>query len=69
VKDTIAYILVVAMLVGGPVSCTIMKDKTKAEAIKGGAEPMSASCAFDLFPETTLCAIVASKIKNSNEQK
>ena len=48
--------LTVVALAWAPVSCTALNNERMAEAIKDGAKPMEAHCAYSLNSNSKLCA-------------
>ena len=65
----IGSICLAAIVVGLPVSCSVHNSNLKAEAIRGGADPIAADCAFGAGDGSSVrCVLAAVRLQGSKEK-
>jgi hypothetical protein len=60
-----------AIVVGVPVSCTVHSNNLTAQAIRDGADPIAADCAFSTggSGSSTACALAAARLQQAQVGK
>lgn len=69
VVNWVGALLLTAIVVGVPTSCSVHKNNLKAQAIRDGADPIAADCAFSAASESTVCALVAARLRATGKEE
>ena len=63
-------LVMVAIVVGAPVSCTVHSNNLKAQAIRDGSDPIAADCAFSTLNDSSVaCALAAARLQQTQSGK
>lgn len=66
----IGAIVLAAIVVGGPVSCSVHSNDLKAQAIRDGSDPIAADCAFSTGNSSSVaCALAAARLQQTQSGK
>ena len=63
-------LLLTAIVVGVPASCSMHTSNLKAQAIRDGADPIAADCAFSgMASESTKCVLIAARLRATGKEE
>lgn len=69
VVNWVGALLLTAIVIGVPASCSVHTTNLKAQAIRDGADPIAADCAFSMSSESTKCALVAARLRATGKEE